>query len=151
MRQVAAPQPKRVLVFGTFDLLHPGHRWFLRAAKRLGRELVVVVARDHNVLKLKGRLPLQKEQTRLKAVRKVKLVTQAQLGQREFNHRYTLVKKLKPDVLALGYDQMTRTTSLAKDLRKVGLRPKLVRLKPFHPERYKSSLIKATLAKTKRA
>jgi FAD synthetase len=136
-----------VLAFGTFDLLHPGHRNFLRNASKLGKKLVVVVARDRNVWKLKNKRPTQGERARLRAVRKLSFVSRATLGQREFNHRYNLVQKLKPDIIALGYDQLTRTSSLAKDLRKLGQAVKIVRLKPFHPERYKSSLLRARLAK----
>lgn len=133
---------KTVLAFGTFDLLHPGHCWFLRHAKRLGSKLIVVVARDANVLRLKGRRTIQGERLRLRAVRQLSCVTRATLGQREFNHRYALVHKLKPDIIALGYDQHTRTRSLQRDLAALGLRPKLVRIGSFHPERYKSSLLK---------
>lgn len=135
-------KPSLVLAFGTFDLLHPGHRYFLRQAKRLGQQLVVVVARDKNILKLKGYLPQQNERARLRAVRQLPFVTHAMLGQQQFNHRYDLVKKLNPDIIALGYDQRTRTTSLAHDLKKLGLHPRLVRIKSFHPKRYKTSLLK---------
>ncbi len=134
-----------ILAFGTFDLLHPGHRYFLRQAKQLGKELVVVVARDKNVLRLKGYLPEQNERTRLRAVRRLQFVTRATLGQREFNHRYTLVRKLKPDIIVLGYDQSTRAQSFARDLGHLGLKPKLVRIRAFHPERYKSSLLRRAL------
>ncbi len=132
----------QVLVFGTFDLLHPGHKWFLRQAVKLGNALTVVVARDRNVLKLKGRSPAQNERLRLQAVRRLACVTHALLGQKEFNHRYALVIKIKPAVIALGYDQRTRSQSIKRDLTKLGLRPRLVRLKPFHPELYKSSLLR---------
>lgn len=135
-------KPRRVLTFGTFDLLHPGHVWFLRQAAKLGRELVVVVARDSNVLRLKGKRPRQNERTRRRAIRQLPFVRLARLGQREFNHRYALVRQLKPDIIALGYDQRTRTRSLKRDLAKLGLRPRLVRIRAFHPERYKSSLLR---------
>jgi len=149
MSQAQPKKPHLVLAFGTFDLLHPGHRYFLRQAKQLGGNLIVVVARDKNVLKLKGYLPEQSERMRLRAVRKLPFVSRATLGQREFNHRYTLVKKIKPDIIVLGYDQRTRTRSFARDLAKLGLKPKLVRLPSFHPDRYKSSLLRQTLAKKK--
>ena len=38
---------------GVFDLLHPGHIYFLTEARRLGDELVVVVARDSTARKFK--------------------------------------------------------------------------------------------------
>lgn len=131
-----------VLVFGTFDLLHPGHRWFLRRAAQLGQALTVVVARDVNVRKLKHKTPVQNERIRLAAVRQLKYVTRAVLGQREFNHRYAMVRKIKPQIIALGYDQHTRTTSLKRDLGKIGLAPKIVRLSSFHPRLFKSSKLR---------
>ncbi|KKW29838.1 MAG: Bifunctional protein hldE, partial [Candidatus Kaiserbacteria bacterium GW2011_GWC2_52_8b] len=57
---------KRILVFGVFDRIHAGHRFFLRAARGFGGELFVAVARDRNVLRLKKKLPRDSEQTRLR-------------------------------------------------------------------------------------
>ena len=142
LRQPKPKTPTKILAFGTFDLLHPGHKWFLRRAAGLGDKLIVIVARDKNVLRLKAKLPAQNERVRLGAVRRLPFVTQAMLAQREFNHRYFIVQKIKPNIIALGYDQRTRSASFAHDLRKLGLRPKLVRLRAFHPERYKSSLLR---------
>ena len=56
---------KRVLCCGTFDYLHPGHISFLKQAARLGTELFVVVARDENVKRLKGRYPDHGEEERV--------------------------------------------------------------------------------------
>lgn len=131
-----------VLVFGTFDLLHPGHRWFLRQAAKLGDTLTVVVARDRVASKLKGHLPWWSEQRRLKVVRHLAYVDQVRLGNLRLPHRLAMVRKLKPDLLVLGYDQGGTVTALRRSLKRLGLKTKVVRLKPFHPERYKSSLLK---------
>ncbi len=135
-------KPKRVLAFGTFDLLHPGHRYFLRCAARLGMELVVVVARDRNVARMKKRRAVQSERTRLHAVRVLPYVTRALLGQRELKHHYDLVRKFHPNVIALGYDQQPSIPVLRRQLKALGLTTAIVRLKPFHPERYKSNLLR---------
>ena len=58
----------KVMVFGTFDPLHPGHVDFFRQAKQHGDELVVVVALDSTVEKTKGRKPSLGENARLAAV-----------------------------------------------------------------------------------
>ncbi|MCX6707322.1 MAG: adenylyltransferase/cytidyltransferase family protein, partial [Candidatus Woesearchaeota archaeon] len=66
-------KPKTVLVFGTFDILHPGHLNFFDQARKAGGEgskLVVVVARDFNSKKAKGIFPLNNERARLDAVKK---------------------------------------------------------------------------------
>lgn len=135
-----------VLAFGTFDLLHPGHIWFLRQAAKLGK-LTAVVARDINVLKLKGVKPVQKESVRLKAVQDLDFVNQVLLGQRKFDHRYSLVKKLRPDIICLGYDQRTRTRSLKHDLSQLGLSPIIIRIPSFHPHLYKSSKLRRAYKK----
>jgi cytidyltransferase-like protein len=43
-----------VMVFGTFDGIHDGHRYFLNEAKKFGDKLVVAVAKDTTVKTLKG-------------------------------------------------------------------------------------------------
>lgn len=127
------------MVFGVFDGLHPGHRAFLRQARRYGKELIVVVARDSAVRKLKNKKPRQGEKERLKAVCKVNGVTQAVLGDRR-QSSYTVIKKYKPDVVCLGYDQGWLEEDLKRRMsRKLVPRVLLMRLKPYHPERFKSS------------
>jgi FAD synthetase len=44
---------KVVMTFGTFDMFHPGHRYYLSEARKEGDVLVVIVARDITVEKLK--------------------------------------------------------------------------------------------------
>ncbi len=139
------PKNGRVLVFGTFDLLHPGHLSFLRQARKLGRELIVVVARDINTQKIKGKKPVQNETMRFKAITKLPFIKQVMLGQAELDHRYKLVKEIKPDIIALGYDQFLLTTNLPDDLKNVGLDVQIKRLKPYHADRYKSSIIREKL------
>ncbi len=55
---------KRVVCAGTFDHLHPGHLDFLRQAKALGDELVVIAARDETVSRIKGFTPTYNEEIR---------------------------------------------------------------------------------------
>ncbi len=132
----------KVLVFGTFDLLHLGHRWFLKAAKKYGQKLYVSLARDKNVKKLKYHFPLQNERARLIAVRKLPYVAHAELGAMDLKKRYDAILRINPDIICLGYDQTYLTQTLARDLKKLGLVTKIIRLKPYHPKKYKSSLLK---------
>ncbi|MCF7845773.1 MAG: adenylyltransferase/cytidyltransferase family protein [Candidatus Peribacteraceae bacterium] len=130
---------KKVLVFGTFDGLHPGHLNFLEQAGRHGR-VFVVVARDINVKKLKRRKPHFSERRRLMQVARSGRVLRALLGDREDFLRPII--KIQPDLIALGFDQRTFTPAeLKTKLKKINLAPKIIRLKSFHPEKYKSSLI----------
>jgi FAD synthetase len=89
------------MVAGTFEIIHPGHLALFRAAARLG-ELHVVVARDANSERFKGRKPLVPEKLRLSAVASLKIVKEAVLGGKEMMDG---VRKVKPDVIYLGPDQ----------------------------------------------
>lgn len=126
---------KTVLAFGTFDILHPGHVKFLTAARRHGSRLVVVVARDERVQHEKGRLPILDEDERLALVTALKPVDRAVLGDRVGEWR--IVGSLKPDVIAVGYDQ-----KLPPQCQKLKRKTKIIRLPRFAAHRHKSSLIK---------
>lgn len=132
-------QPKKILVFGTFDHLHPGHRDFFRQAARLGR-LYVAIARDRNVQKIKNRVSNQGERSRLASVVRDPSVYRARFG-----HQTDFLKPvidIQPDIIALGYDQETFTPARLKaELGKRGLSPRIVRLKPFCPHKFKSSIL----------
>lgn len=141
---------RRVLVFGTFDLFHPGHRSFLRQAKRLGRTLVVAVGRDANVAKLKNRKPVHAEAERLATVRKLPIVDEAILASKDPSQRFSLIRRLKPDIIALGYDQRHYAVNLEAELRLHGIACEVVRLRPYKPSRYKTSLIRRNLARRRK-
>ncbi len=139
MRPKTNSMPIRVLVFGTYDVLHPGHRDFFKQARELGDELRVIIARDQTVLQVKGREPQHNEAERLAAVQACQEVTQACLG--HLGDKYAIIEELQPDIIALGYDQGHFADRLPEELTKRGLKAKIVRLKPYKPELYKSSLL----------
>jgi FAD synthetase len=123
---------KTVLAFGTYDKLHPGHRWFLSEAKKLGDRLVVVVARDANVERIKGKLPRDNEQIRLANVQAIPEVDEAKLGYEDYKKRLQVITDAQPQVICLGYDQ-------APGFQSPNPKIQVVRLGAFHPEVYKSS------------
>ncbi len=116
---------KRVMATGTFDILHPGHAEFLRKAKELGDELVVVVARDRNV-KHKPR-PVIPEKQRLEMVKALRWVDLAVLGDEE--DMFRPVMELKPDIIALGYDQHFDEKKLKEELVRRGINSEVVRIR----------------------
>ena len=118
----------RVMATGVFDILHLGHIYFLEEAKKLGDELVVVVATDKTAEQLKH-TPITSQDMRVKLVASLKPVDEAVLGYE--GDRYTIVKELKPDIIALGYDQKHDEEQIKEDLKKHGLDVKVVRLEPF--------------------
>jgi FAD synthetase len=98
---------KVVLASGVFDLLHLGHVKFLEEAKKAGgkdAELIVIIARDSTVEKNKGRKPIMPENQRRALVESLKVVDEAVLGFEEFDIG-DVIERIKPDVIALGYDQ----------------------------------------------
>ncbi|MGQ9759250.1 MAG: adenylyltransferase/cytidyltransferase family protein [Candidatus Methanomethylicaceae archaeon] len=120
---------KKVLAAGCFDLLHYGHLRYLEEAKKLGgkdTELIVVVARDSTILSRKGRLPVMKEEHRRALVEALKPVDKAILGGEDFD-TLSVISEVKPDIIALGYDQ----EDIASLLSKQNLGAKIVKLEKY--------------------
>lgn len=107
-----------VLVAGSFEFLHPGHLALLKRAWELGR-VHVVVSRDRNFEKFKGRKPVLSENDRLEVVRSVKYVSSASLGDEEDFLKPII--DLKPDIILLGPDQWIEPSELKELLEKRGL------------------------------
>ena len=131
----------KVMVFGTFDGLHPGHVNFFKQAKNLHRNsfLIVSIARDKNVFKIKGKYPSKNEKERLKLVRENKLVDKVVLS--GIQNHLTHIIKGRPEIIALGYDQKAYVKNLKKDLRNKGVEVKILRLKPYKEKVFKNSLL----------
>jgi FAD synthetase len=119
----------RVLATGTFDLLHPGHVYFLTQARALGDELFVIVARDSNVTHKPK--PIIHEAQRLEMVNSLRMVDKALLGSEK--DMFEPLKQIRPDIITLGYDQSFDIDFLEKELTKRGLPSNVVRI-PFSKE-----------------
>ncbi len=115
---------KRVVATGTFDIIHPGHITFLREAKKLGDELIVIVAREKNV-RHKPK-PVVPEEQRRKVVEAIRYVDRAILGDEE--DMFKPIRELKPDVIVLGHDQHFDEKWLEEELKKRGLSCEVVRI-----------------------
>jgi FAD synthetase len=118
----------KVMATGTFDLLHMGHIYYLREAKKLGDKLIVVVARDSTVRKLKHE-PITPEEMRLNIIKELKIVDEAVMGHED--DMYAIVKEIKPDIIALGYDQIYDEKKIEQDLKKRKLAARVVRLPKY--------------------
>ncbi len=125
----------RVVATGTFDIIHPGHIRFLEEAKKLGDELIVIVAREKNV-KHKPK-PIIPEEQRRRVVEALKPVDKAILG--DEHDIFKPIMELKPDIIVLGYDQHFDEKKLEEELRKRGLNTKVVRIKVKEECEYCSS------------
>jgi len=135
---------KKIMVFGAFDILHKGHKSFLKQAKKQGTYLIVVIARDQTVARLKGKAVRNSEKNRAKTVLESGLVDKVVLGQ--LGDKYSIIKKYTPDVICLGYDQGCFEGELSNKLGDFGLnKTKIVRLKAYYPNIYKSSKLGLTI------
>src|SRR3989338_7504282 len=123
----------RVLVFGTFDRLHPGHSFVLNEAQKRG-DLFVVIARDANVQRIKGKRPRQSENERRAVVQRAVPHATVILG--DPDDFLAPVRQIQSDLILLGYDQ-----NLPPGVTESDLQAPIERLPPFQPEKYKSSLI----------
>ncbi|HQM66790.1 MAG: adenylyltransferase/cytidyltransferase family protein [Euryarchaeota archaeon] len=115
----------RVMASGVFDILHPGHLRYLQEAREQGDELVVVVATDATVRRRKHE-PITPERMRLELVSALKMVDHAYLG--TDGDMFTVVERIRPDIIALGYDQDFDERQIEEALRQRGLEVKVVRL-----------------------
>ena len=115
----------RVMASGVFDIVHSGHLHYLQEARRLGDELVVVVATDATVRRRKHE-PIIPEKMRLELVSALKPVDAAVLGGE--GDMFAVVENVRPDIIAIGYDQDFDEKKVEESLRKRGLNVKVVRV-----------------------
>ncbi|MFH1240413.1 MAG: adenylyltransferase/cytidyltransferase family protein [Candidatus Diapherotrites archaeon] len=134
---------KRVLAFGSFDLVHKGHEHYLREAKKLGTDLVIVIARDETIETIKGKPPRHNEEQRKKDVEALGIADSVVLGNSLKNsNKFKIVEDYRPDVIALGYDQKENAETIKQRANLLGWKLDVVRINSFEPENYKSSLLK---------
>ena len=135
---------KTVMCFGTFDLLHLGHLNYFQQAKKHGDYLMVVIARDKTKRMQKKKI-IFSEDERFELVKGLKVVDEAILGYPD-NH-FRIIKEKRPDVIFLGYDHKVNEKDLATKLQKLGLKPKILRAKPFKVGKHKSTLLREKVIK----
>ena len=137
---------KTVLVFGTFDVVHPGHEWFLRKSRQYGDHLVAAVARDIFVREWKGHPPLTDELSRVQALKDSGLVDDARLSDEDIR-TYGIVEDVRPDVICLGHDQKALKDDLDRWLDASDtFTPAIIVLPPWKRDRYSSTRRNKTLA-----
>jgi FAD synthetase len=118
---------RRIVATGTFDILHPGHLYYLAESRTLGDELWVIVARDSNV-KHKPR-PVIPEEHRLAMVAALKPVDHAILGDKA--DMFRPIAEIGPEIITIGFNQMFNEEKLEEQLRARNLSPKVVRIGRF--------------------
>lgn len=137
-----------VLASGVFDLVHYGHVYFLQEAKKVGGEnarLIVVIARDKTVEKLKGKPPVLPEEQRRAIVAALKPVDEAILGNEEFD-MVKILREIKPNLVAVGHDQKEIENEVKRVISNERLNIKIVTINKFDvPELDSSSKIRSKI------
>ena len=134
---------KKVLIAGTFDIIHPGHLYLINEAAKLG-DVYVIVATDMNRKIYSGEIPIIPENQRLEVITSIKNVKEARLG-RSDNDTLKTVEEINPDVILLGPDQKYDLETLKRELKIRGLSNIMVKRLDTYYEKYalhSSSLIK---------
>ena len=129
-----------VLAGGVFDIIHPGHIHTLNAAKALGDVLIVVVATDNTAVKMKKRQPLHSKEQRQELVNSLVMVDLCLIGQED--DIFKTVNLVKPQIIALGYDQVHQEKFIIDGCKKINLDAKVARLQSPIPESSSSKIEK---------
>lgn len=130
-----------VLTFGSFDVVHAWHEYYLLEARKYWDQLTTIVASDENIEKIKGRPPLHWLEERVTEVEKIAIAQTVLAGSNSNPMKW--IKELCPDVICLWYDQRWPfVEKLQWEIEKVWLATRVARIAAFHPEKFKSSLLK---------
>ena len=129
-----------MLAGGVFDIIHPGHIHTLTAAKALGDVLVVAIATDKTAQKMKKMQPLHNQELRCELVNSLSMVDEAIIGHED--NIFETVKEVKPDIIALGYDQIHQEKFISDGCKRINLDVEIVRLQSPVPHLSSSEIEK---------
>ena len=129
-----------VLAGGVFDIIHPGHIYTLNAAKTLGDVLVVVVATDNTAVKMKKRNPIHSQEQRQELVNSLSMVDLCIIGKED--DIFETVNLVRPEIIALGYDQVHQEKFITEGCKKIKLDAKVARLQSPIPDSSSSKIEK---------
>lgn len=129
------------VIFGVFDGIHEGHFYLIDEAKKSANKLVAIVTPDEIVKELKHKLPKYNEKERLNFLRGIPSIDDATLGD-DTNGTYSILKKINPDLVFLGYDQIELFNDLNEKIDSGELKGiKIIIGKSYHPEKFHSSIL----------
>ena len=135
---------KKILAFGTFDHIHPGHIHFLTEAKKLGY-LTISVATDESVTSRKIDKPSKSTPERVKELTNLGIADKVIPGDKKLGN-WSVIKKINPDIIAIGYDQKELEIALKKMKLKSGFKFSIKKISAKNPKKYHSSIIKKVCA-----
>ena len=126
---------KKIFVGGTFDNFHIGHQYLLWKSSSLAEILIIIVAREGTVKRLKGEKPKNSENKRFQRIKAEKIPNAiVRLGRKDADF-YKTIQEEQPDAIFLGYDQDLNISNFNQKFPNI----KIVRLNAYFPHLYKSS------------
>ena len=140
LKEIQDSDSKIVLAGGVFDIIHPGHIHTLNDAKKLGDVLVVVVATDKTAVKMKKREPLHSAELRQELVSSLTMVDLCIIGDED--DIFKTVDLVKPQIIALGYDQTHQEKFITDGCKKINLDVTVARLESPRPDTSRSNIQK---------
>ena len=140
LKEIQDSNSRIVLAGGVFDIIHPGHIHTLNDAKKLGDILVVVVATDKTAIKMKKRKPLHSAELRQELVSSLTMVDLCIIG--DEGDIFRTVDLVKPQIIALGYDQTHQEKFITDGCKKINLDVTVARLESPRPETSSSKIQK---------
>lgn len=139
---IAQEKHHRVLTAGSFDVTHPGHKYYLSEARKYGEELITIVATDENIEKIKWQQTHNKLTNRMQDVQGLWISDTVIAWSNTDPLRW--IQEYAPDSICLWYDQRWPfVEKIENELHYLQLQSQIIRINPLNPEVYKSSLLKA--------
>lgn len=129
---------KKIVGFGSFDGFHEGHRYFINELKKRAEKVVIIIPPDEVIELIKKRKPRYSLVERIKTVQDNYPDIEVVAGDSALNS-WEALKKFKPDMVAVGYDQNDLKEALQKS--DIEPFPEIVVIDSHQPEKYKSSLL----------
>lgn len=124
-----------VMAFGSFDGLHTGHMYYLHEARKLGKKLIVAIARDDGYWKPKPRYGFP-EKERQKLVQSTHIADKVILGSK--TDPLQRIKDQKPDIIALTQYHHVDRHLFQHMLKDMGLKTKVRMIRPYKPQVFKN-------------
>jgi len=133
-----------VLSFGSFDVVHPWHFYYLFEARKYGTHLITIIATDANIAKIKWKPPKNPLLHRVEDVMKLEICDEVVAWSE--SAPLSWIAQYTPHSICLGYDQRGPFVDrLPLEIKNMWLESELIRIPSLQPEIYKSSLLKKTL------
>jgi len=129
-----------VLTFWAFDIAHKWHKYYLSEAKKYGDILITIIGTDANIKKIKGFFPENSQKKRLSEIKKFKISDKVEIWSNK--NPMEVIEKYSPKYICIGYDQKWFVEMMRNYISKKNISLEIITISSYHPEKFKSSLLK---------